>query len=1398
MKNIIFIFILLFCSSFVHAQLFKGKPEKISDLNFYPKIKKHGSFSNEQKIIRINEINLPIVEKVFSGAKLYDIVYEKNDFIGIYEGHFYYMKYKGTYYNKNEYLSELELKTNKNKLSPLSLKERIEAYATVCAYRKLQKNISIDSLIIYRCSPDSISYIDYKVIYNVEGKSYIGGVKVKNNDINFLNIYFDDNTLIYEDFINSKIIDKSAHLNIITTEPAENYNSTEYYYFDADNSTNARIEITGLNQTEHIELQFYRAYESIIDIYSVPLIAYNGTVNFNYSQIQIATGVYKLTVVHENGMPEDFNVIFAPEHRIEGPLSSSFNYKIYYTDMFYNSASLNISESDFVNAVKDAVKKSYQKEVTEWGFCSNMDDANHTMDVYLHNYFESGFKYHKASDNVTIDSPLAFFQNNNDYLIEMDFNFQNIGNLTNLTYTNTEDFIHSGISHEFFHAVQQTIRGASSNLLSNADMYWLTEGTARFIQTVFMHEVYGSDVEFSQGAAYNYNANKFLSQRLYTSANYATGPDIGALAKVSYDYCLFWRFLYEKNKPNATVTEKLKVIKDALSNAPSSYNVSKIRTNMNDVLQSNHGSFTDFTTAINQFAKYVYFIHNTSANWDFPNSYDNSQGIEQITVNSLEESGTPFTKTINMSAGFGISIQEISLPIGNYELKLDNTSDNFNVNEFVCGGAGFPDNNIHVHNSQDEIIPFQIQSSASHLVIIFVNTKISSIVNDPSSSITYKIYKPSNNVSTLNVDFEPKNSTINAGNSVQFHNTSTSTDHDHMWVANWWFEGGTPEISHEQNPIITYNSEGSYRVTLEVWDDANHSNREILNCVNVVPVNTSGLVADFTYSVDPYDNNNIYFQDLSSSSATSWEWDFGDGYTSTDRNTTHRYNNYGTYNVNLIINSQDGSAGVSKTIEVTSQGEVSISGQALINFTGASNVIVNAIDDNNDLINSAVTEQNGSFTLEVPYNWSGKIVAIKSGYYCTPSVYQNLTYSVNNVNLYLYPLQLQITSSQVTGTYYKFEATHAPIGTVNYHWLISPNPYGETVPLAEDEPLGIFYQFFDCNPQQDITYNISVEAITDAGQVFAATPIDLPIYHCTNVTSAVTYPNNCKAYRLGQSCPQIQDISSPFTDISRVMIWFGGGSSCETYDTRYCNFSGCFAPDHSVYAANCRTFEHCFDAQGVYSGYLTASDLNGATHNSACFDMLVVNCILISNNFDNHSLHYLDHNNNVDYYYAGEHDINSLANINNYQNKNVTVYACNEINLDGDFDIETNIGYEMNLEIDPCLYQDESKQQAVEEEITYTPYQTPEENKPPPMTIPGIVNIYPNPNQGQFVIEAKNSEISSIQIYNSMGQPLKTFYNTESTLYMCDISAYSPGMYYVKVNTASKVYVFKIIYSKIL
>lgn len=77
--------------------------------------------------------------------------------------------------------------------------------------------------------------------------------------------------------------------------------------------------------------------------------------------------------------------------------------------------------------------------------------------------------------------------------------------------------------------------------------------------------------------------------------------------------------------------------------------------------------------------------------------------------------------------------------------------------------------------------------------------------------------------------FSANNTNIQAGQSVTFIDLSPGGPTGWEWT----FEGGNPATSSLQNPVVTYNLEGSYDVTLTVWKDAISDSKTISNFINV-------------------------------------------------------------------------------------------------------------------------------------------------------------------------------------------------------------------------------------------------------------------------------------------------------------------------------------------------------------------------------------------------------------------------------------------------------------------------------------------------------------------------------------------------------------------------------------
>ncbi|MCK4679449.1 MAG: PKD domain-containing protein [Bacteroidales bacterium] len=79
-------------------------------------------------------------------------------------------------------------------------------------------------------------------------------------------------------------------------------------------------------------------------------------------------------------------------------------------------------------------------------------------------------------------------------------------------------------------------------------------------------------------------------------------------------------------------------------------------------------------------------------------------------------------------------------------------------------------------------------------------------------------------------DFSGTPTTVSVGNSVQF--TDLSLNSPISWI--WTFTGGTPSSSTDQNPIVTYDTEGSYAVSLKATNNEGSDTKTIADYITVV------------------------------------------------------------------------------------------------------------------------------------------------------------------------------------------------------------------------------------------------------------------------------------------------------------------------------------------------------------------------------------------------------------------------------------------------------------------------------------------------------------------------------------------------------------------------------------
>lgn len=121
---------------------------------------------------------------------------------------------------------------------------------------------------------------------------------------------------------------------------------------------------------------------------------------------------------------------------------------------------------------------------------------------------------------------------------------------------------------------------------------------------------------------------------------------------------------------------------------------------------------------------------------------------------------------------------------------------------------------------------------------------------------------------------------------VEFYD-DTAGDVDSLF---WTFEGGTPATSSDSNPVVNYDSPGTFQVTLIAYGNGTQS--QDATDMDIRPIRPA---PNFKYNNEALI---VSFENLSPFE-TDYQWDFGDGHFSSEANPIHTYEFAGTYLVKL-------------------------------------------------------------------------------------------------------------------------------------------------------------------------------------------------------------------------------------------------------------------------------------------------------------------------------------------------------------------------------------------------------------------------------------------------------------------------------------------------------------------
>ncbi|MBA2349282.1 MAG: PKD domain-containing protein, partial [Solirubrobacterales bacterium] len=177
-------------------------------------------------------------------------------------------------------------------------------------------------------------------------------------------------------------------------------------------------------------------------------------------------------------------------------------------------------------------------------------------------------------------------------------------------------------------------------------------------------------------------------------------------------------------------------------------------------------------------------------------------------------------------------------------------------------------------------------------------------------------------LSSATAGFNAANACVNSG--ITFTNTSSPAGLNYAWN---FGNGGTSNLT---SPVVTYLTAGTYNVTLIAGTGSGCPDTITLP-VTVYAIPTAGF--NFTGG-NQCAGSTVSFNDISSGTIASWNWDFGDGSVSTIQNPSHVYAATGTFTVCLVVET---TSGCSDTICQN----VTVQVSAIANFT-TTNACINA------------------------------------------------------------------------------------------------------------------------------------------------------------------------------------------------------------------------------------------------------------------------------------------------------------------------------------------------------------------------------------------------------------------------------------------------------------------------
>lgn len=286
--------------------------------------------------------------------------------------------------------------------------------------------------------------------------------------------------------------------------------------------------------------------------------------------------------------------------------------------------------------------------------------------------------------------------------------------------------------------------------------------------------------------------------------------------------------------------------------------------------------------------------------WTGPNGFSSTQQNPVVPNVTLADAGDYFLQVIvgpDTSNAVSTTVVIYPVPTSDFTLAPDSVC----VNEqtiITYTGTATPtatytwDVDGGTPNLNTGPGPHNISWASTGLVNVSLTVSENGCTSPPSFLPVFVKPIPTSDFTVVSPVCQGNNSTITFTGTAGSGSTYT-----------WDFAGGTVQSGSDAGPYeVSWSAAGSNSLSLIVTDNGCVSSQSFQS-VEVLPLPIVDVVADKTDGCRPL---TINFSDAINNPPATYNWNFGDGASSTDQNPSHTYTNHGIFTVTLTVTDANG------------------------------------------------------------------------------------------------------------------------------------------------------------------------------------------------------------------------------------------------------------------------------------------------------------------------------------------------------------------------------------------------------------------------------------------------------------------------------------------------------------